>query len=168
MYFNQMVTILVKKWTQNSDFHLHIPNVSHKIDFRMWFHQHLYNIQQQYTYKISKQTELVYKEGHRRVILSITKFLILSLFSLETGNDVFLNFRHQQQRSRPNLWLSGYINTWGYVKKREDNPKVANIDGAYDYWRQGGWKPKTCTHLQSKHNRHEEQIIFHALKKIWN
>jgi len=75
-----------RKKHPNYDFYKHSSHIGHTIYFRMWFHQHLYNIQQQYTYKISKQTEFVYKEGHRRVILSITKFLILALFSLETGN----------------------------------------------------------------------------------
>ena len=50
----------------------------------------------------------------------------------------FESFDNSSEEAGLIFWLSGYINTLGYVKYREDNPKVATIDGAYDYWRQGG------------------------------
>jgi hypothetical protein len=46
------------------------------------------------------------------------------------------------------------------VKYRENNFKVVNIDGVYDYWRHEGGRQKTSAHPQNKHKRHEEQIIF--------
>ena len=92
-----MVTILVEKCTRNCDFNKHNSNVGQKIYFRMWFHQYVYKTQQQYTYKISKQTEFVYGGGPQ----------LGNLIRIINGPSCWLFFRrHSEEIRLPKKWLT--------------------------------------------------------------